>query len=215
MKSTKEVINGLARFGANPVKANNNSLKWCNGNREKCKALFIEIFKAVDKTITDFHYLEEYDEIIDWMTDTKGKGLLLTGGCGRGKSVIATGVIPVLLKMATNCVVRAVHAENFEKSCDITVEGMPKNSLNIDYLCATAYPIIDDIGVEVQLGYYGEKYEGVNRVLNVAEQRAKAVFITTNLSDKEIAKRYGVRTIDRLIRLCRFIEFKQDESLRR
>lgn len=214
MKNISTIISDLSKVGANPVKSNN-SLQWCNGNREECKALFVEIFKAVDNTISDFQYLGEYDEIVDWMTNTKGKGLLLTGGCGRGKSVIATGVIPVLLKMATNCVVRAVHAEHLERSCAPTVVGMPNKSLNIDYLCAISYPIIDDMGVEVQIGNYGERYEGINRVLNVAEQQAKAVFITTNLNGEEVMERYGLRTIDRLMHLCKVVKFKQDESLRK
>ena len=214
MANIANIISDLSKVGANPVKSNN-SLQWCNGNREECKALFIEIFKAVDNTITDFQYLEEYDEIVDWMTDTKGKGLLLAGGCGRGKSVVATGVIPVLLKMATNCTVRAVHAEQLERSCTPTVVGMPNKSVNMDYLCAVSFPIIDDMGVEVQVGNYGEKYEGINRVLNVAEQQAKAVFITTNLIGEDVMERYGMRTVDRLAHLCKIVKFKQGDSLRK
>jgi DNA replication protein DnaC len=149
------------------------------------------------------------------MTDTKGKGLLLAGGCGRGKSVVATGVIPVLLKMATNCTVRAIHAEQFERSCTPTVVGMPNKSVNLDYLCSASFPIIDDMGVEVQVGNYGEKYEGINRVLNVAEQQAKAVFITTNLNSEEVMERYGMRTFDRLKHLCKIVKFKQGDSLRK
>ena len=106
------IISSLGKNGSNLVRANN-SIKWCNGDRDKCKALFIEIFKAVDKTITEFQYLEEYDEVVNWMTDTKGKGLLLMGGCGKGKSIIATGVIPVLLKIATNCEVRPISTKEY------------------------------------------------------------------------------------------------------
>ena len=74
MNKIVSIIKDLNKVGVNPVKSNN-ALKWCKGNREACKNLFIEIFKAVDNTISDFQYLEEYDEIVDWMTDTKGKGL--------------------------------------------------------------------------------------------------------------------------------------------
>lgn len=214
MNKIVTIIKDLNKVGVNPVKSNN-ALKWCKGNREACKNLFIEIFKAVDNTISDFQYLEEYDEIVDWMTDTKGKGLLLTGGCGRGKSIIATGVIPVLLKMATNCAVRAVHAEHLDRPCTPTIEGMPNKPINIDYLCAVSYPIIDDIGVEVQIGGSGEKYEGVNRVINVAEQQAKAVFVTTNLNGEQIMERYGMRTVDRLAHLCKIVKFKHNDSLRK
>ena len=71
------------------------------------------------------------------------------------------------------------------------------------------------IGVEVQIGGYGEKYEGVNRVINVAEQRAKAVFVTTNLNGEQIMERYGMRTVDRLAHLCKIVKFKHNDSLRK
>ena len=85
----------------------------------------------------------------------------------------------------------------------------------MDYLCAVSFPIIDDMGVEVQVGNYGEKYEGINRVLNVAEQQAKAVFITTNLNGEDVMERYGMRTVDRLAHLCKIVKFKQGDSLRK
>ena len=33
-------------------------------------------------------WLKEYDEIVDWLTDNKGRGLLVYGNCGRGKTLI-------------------------------------------------------------------------------------------------------------------------------
>ena len=60
----------------------------------------MRIFCELDTTYDNPRYLPEYDEIVDWMVDTKDKGLLLMGDCGRGKSIIITGVIPVLLKLS-------------------------------------------------------------------------------------------------------------------
>ena len=117
--------------------------------------------------------------------------------------------------MATNLDTRAVHAEHFEKECRQTIMSMPAKSINIDYLCATAFPIIDEVGAEVQIGKYGEKYEGVQKVVNVAEQQSKAVFISTNLDGEELLRRYGARTVDRLNHLCRAVVFKDQDSLRK
>ena len=61
---------------------------WSWGDREFCTQLFQQIFKDVDHTFDIYHHLPEYDEIIDWMTNTDDKGLMLMGDCGRGKSVI-------------------------------------------------------------------------------------------------------------------------------
>lgn len=207
------IISSLGKNGSNLVRVNN-SLKWCNGDRDKCKALFIEIFKAVDKTITKFQYLEEYDEVVNWMTDTKGKGLLLMGGCGKGKSIIATGVIPVLLKIATNCEVRPISAEQLGTHCDPTIPTMPSKPINLDYLLATGYPIIDDMGAEAQIYYQGDKQEGVNLIIDAAERRIRPLFITTNLNVEQIYERYGARTNDRLSRLCEVIEFEGADSFR-
>ena len=72
-------------------------LSW--GDREMCDALFRTLFRRLDATIATYHHLPEYDEVIDWMHDTRGVGLLFIGDCGRGKSIITTGLVPVLLSM--------------------------------------------------------------------------------------------------------------------
>ena len=52
-----------------------------------CDALFRTLFRRLDATIATYHHLPEYDEVIDWMYDTRGVGLLLIGDCGRGKAL--------------------------------------------------------------------------------------------------------------------------------
>ena len=42
-------------------------------------------------------WLPDYDEIADWLSDNKGRGLLLVGISGLGKSVICQKILPVLL----------------------------------------------------------------------------------------------------------------------
>ena len=45
-------------------------------------------------------WLAEYDQIINWLTDNQGKGLLLIGPPGVGKSEICMKVIPLIFRMA-------------------------------------------------------------------------------------------------------------------
>ena len=87
------IIAQMKNSGHDPVRSRR-VYSW--GDRNTCQRLFIEIFQSVDKTATNFEFLPEYNAIIDWMTNTRGMGLLLTGDCGRGKSTILTGVVPVL-----------------------------------------------------------------------------------------------------------------------
>lgn len=84
---------------------------------------------------------------------------------------------------------------------------------NLDYLTRSAYPIIDELGVEPLINDYGEKYEGFNRIINAAERYLRPLFISTNLTEEQLLQRYGERTFDRLTRLCRIVEFC-GESLR-
>lgn len=189
-----------------------NPMSW--GNHEQCRRGFINIFREFDTTFEQYHHLPEYEEVIDWMTDTKDKGLLLMGDCGRGKSIIISGVIPVLLRMKRKYV-QVIHAQDMNKpalNSQIYYYGQ-RPETNLDYLLKTAYPIIDELGVENMANDYGEKTEGFNLIMNAAERYHRPIYATTNLDREQILNRYGERTLDRLSHLCLIVEFKGD-SLR-
>lgn len=187
-------------------------LSW--GSREHCERLFCEIFQHVDGSIRTYHHLPEYARVIDWMTDTKGRGLLMMGDCGRGKSIISTGVVPVLLAIK-DCHTVPVHADDFSKPYPFAAStaGCNPKMTNLDYLAWTPFPIIDELGVESLVNNYGEKSEGFNRVINAAERYLRPLFISTNLTKEELLGRYGERTFDRLSHLCLIVKFN-GESLR-
>mgnify|MGYP000604356884 CR=1 FL=1 len=58
------------------------------GTKEELTDMFIKAFKHYDQTVETYRHLPAYDEIIDWLVDTKGRGLMLMGECGLGKSTI-------------------------------------------------------------------------------------------------------------------------------
>ena len=189
-----------------------NRMSW--GDHEQCRRGFITIFREVDTTFDNYQHLLEYDEVIDWMTDTKDQGLLLMGDCGRGKSIIISGIVPVLLRLK-NRWIRAVHAQDLTKptpSAQVYYYGQ-RPETNLDYLLKTPFPIIDELGVESLVNDYGEKTEGFNLVMNVAERYHRHIFATTNLTEEQLLERSGERTRDRLSHLCRVVKFK-GESLR-
>ena len=179
------------------------------------RELFEEIFKAVDGTISYYRPLEEYYQVFSWMQNTEGKGLLLMGSCGRGKSVIASGVIPVLFRMK-GMILHPVHAQDMYKPTPqqpYLGRGQRPETW-MDFLQRTQFPIIDELGVEMQFNDYGEKCEGFNLVVNAAERYNRPMFITTNLTEEQILARYGERTLDRLSMLCKIVKFS-GESLRK
>lgn len=182
------------------VKTERNLQTFCFGDKKTCMYYFEMVFREVDKT-NSFCWLPEYEKIIDWMQDTKGKGLFLHGDCGRGKSTILCSVMPVLFHMFFKKTIIPVHADFLVSEYMRLVKNGFCN-------------MIDELGVEEQVTNYGEPFEPFNKIINAAEASTKLLFITTNLTPKQLLDRYGERTLDRIARLCKSIEFKGD-SLRK
>lgn len=141
-----------------------------------------------------------YRPIVDWMTDNKGKGLLMFGGCGLGKSVIGMYILPLLIKDVHKKVVNIFSAQELNKKIDEILK------LHIIY--------IDDIGTEDNLNSYGNKRMPFAELCDDAEKKGKLLILTTNLSIDELTERYGDRVVDRLIATTKAVPFAGD-SLRK
>ena len=141
-----------------------------------------------------------YRPIVDWMTDNKGKGLLMFGGCGLGKSVIGMYILPLLIKDVHKKVVNIFSAQELNKKIDEILK------LHIIY--------VDDIGTEDNLNSYGNKRMPFAELCDDAEKKGKLLILTTNLSIDELTERYGDRVVDRLIATIKAVPFTGD-SLRK
>jgi len=161
------------------------------GTKEELKEMFIKAFEYYDRTIDKYEHLPAYDEIIDWMVDTRGRGLMLMGECGLGKSTILNYVIPAIFKTKTNKVLRSVPAKE--------LAAVEKN--------VAPFIIIDDLGTESIKNDYGTKIDAVADAISYAEDSSKTLLITTNLSPKSLKERYDERTLDRL-RKCKVVIIK-------
>jgi len=168
------------------------------GSIEECAALFCEAFMLVDKTVTKYKHLPEYDEVIKWLSDTEGKGLFLLGNCGRGKSVILTGVLPLIFNAKKGKILKPITARKLHKVTEYK----------------TPFIVIDDIGTEEIVNDYGTKIDAVENAIFEAEDDLKMLLLTSNLDASSIKERYGERIYDRIKRLCKVV-FMRGESLRR
>ena len=168
------------------------------GTYEECLSLFIEAFKLVDKTVVEYRHLPEYDEIIKWMSDTQGKGLFLIGNCGRGKSIIITGVLPLIFNAKRGKILKPITARKLHKITEYP----------------TPFIVIDDIGTEEIINDYGTKIDAVENAIFEAEDDLKLLLLTSNLDAKAIKQRYGDRIYDRIKRLC-LVVFMKGDSLRK
>jgi len=161
------------------------------GVREEIKEMFIKSFEYYDRTVDKYEHLPAYDDIIDWMVDTKGRGLMLMGECGLGKSTILNYVIPAIFRTRTNKILRSVPAKE--------LGAVDRNK--------APFIIIDDLGTESIKNDYGTKIDAVADAISYAEDSSKTLLITTNLTPQALKERYDERTLDRL-RKCKVVIIK-------
>ena len=159
------------------------------GTKEELTEMFIKAFKHYDQTVQTYRHLPAYDQIIDWMVDTKGRGLIISGNCGLGKSTILNYVIPAIFRTKTKKTLRSVSAKDL-----VVMERTSKST--------PPFVIIDDLGTESIKNDYGTKIDAVVDYISYAEDNSKTLLITTNLKGEQLKARYDDRTLDRL-RKCK------------
>lgn len=145
-------------------------------------------------------WLSEYEQIAEWLSDNKGKGLLCIGNCGRGKTLICEKVIPVLLNHYCRKIVNCYDAQQMNSKLDEV------KRFHIIY--------IDDVGTENISVKYGEKRIAFAELVDEAEKKGKMLIITSNLSTDDIQLKYGERVLDRLKAITKVVLF-EGESLRK
>ena len=166
------------------------------GTKEELKEMFIKAFKYYDRTIDKYEHLHSYDEIIDWMVDTKRKGLILMGECGLGKSTILKYVIPAI----------------FHKTRGKVLNCIPAKELGQIDRNEKPFIVIDDLGTESIKNDFGTRVDYVADAISYAEDSSKTILTSTNLTPIQLQSKYDERTLDRL-RRCKVVKF-EGESLR-
>lgn len=147
-----------------------------------------------------FEWQPEYDQIVQWLSDNKGKGLFLFGDCGRGKSFLSRYVLPSIL---------LEHKDIVMKSYDIQ-----QVNRQIDELLTRRVLSIDDIGTEDISNVYGNRRLAFAEIMDAAEKYGKLLVISTNLTRDQVVEIYGKRVYERIIATTQRVEFK-GKSLRR
>ena len=143
---------------------------------------------------------ENYRPIVEWLEDNKGRGLLINGGCGLGKSLIGMRIIPILVNTACRKVVSIYRAQDLVSQPDAIL------SKHIIY--------IDDVGKEAVEVSYGNRTLRFPDIVDEAEKKGKLLMFSTNLSQEKIVEKYGERTVDRLRAITKKIVFR-GKSLRK
>lgn len=129
-----------------------------------------------------------------------GKGLLLYGGVGTGKTYIACMIANALIDKGCPVLVT-----NFARVLS-TLQGTFDKQEYLDSLNQFKLLIIDDLGIERDTGYAKEQ------VFNIIDSRYRAglpMIITTNLSIQKLATESDLadkRVYDRILERCYPIE---------
>lgn len=144
------------------------------------------------------NYANNFDEM-----RKSGKGLLLFGDCGTGKTFLAACIANALIDKGHPCLVT-----NFAKITN-TISGMFEGKQDfIDDLNRFSLLVIDDLATEANTEYRNEI------IFNVIDSRYRAglpMIITTNLTSKELKSSADIRKqriYSRLFECCIPVEVK-------
>lgn len=144
----------------------------------------------------------EYEEVAEWLTDNKGRGLWLCGECGRGKTLIGAKILPVLFNFY-----------HFPRKIITLYDAKDMNNVYND-IVKKHIIYIDDVGKESVEVSYGNRNLRFPDIVDEAEKKGKLLMFSTNLSQEKIVEKYGERTVDRLRAITKKIVFR-GKSLRK
>lgn len=125
-----------------------------------------------------------YAKVAEWMGDNHGKGLLLMGHSGLGKSTIAMQIMPLVIQAFYHLKVKTISAYDINN--------------DIDEVKKYKLLVVDDVGVESPYYNFGNRRDAFNEIVDAAEQNGRLLILTTNLNSEELLNKYGERTVDRL-----------------
>lgn len=152
-------------------------------------------------------WLDQYDKVSEWFANNNGKGLFLHGSSGRGKTLLAMKIFPVIFK-------HYIHLYDVLLVSANELNDYMKNPFDRTALKSRMPIIIDDVGVEYLTNDYGVKHDIFSELVDDAEKYGRLMILTTNFTLDEMNERYGSRTVDRLYAITKGIRF-EGESLRR
>ena len=150
-------------------------------------------FLSVQSPGAEMQWKSEYDSVGQWLENNQGKGLLLHGPCGLGKTLLARYCLPAIILKYARLIVNTFDTQDMNRDPE---KVLSKHLIGID-----------DFGTEDVSVAYGNKRMVLTEVLDMAEKKGKLLILTTNLSGDQIAKKYGARAYDRILSVTTRVRF--------
>lgn len=168
--------------------------------------MVVEGIKAYCKAKnTEPQWHDAYDQVVEWLMDNKGKGLLVYGDMGTGKSLLCRDIIPVILE-------KKYENLNNNTACKLINAYDMAHHGTEDLLGWSRFIMIDDVGVEEDFNNYGTRRCVFSEIVDYAEEHGAGLIITSNLNLQQMKDKYGVRTFDRLTALVKPVIFKGESK---
>ena len=169
-----------------------------------------------------------YERVARWiateMETPTGKGLLMVGGVGTGKTLMATRVLPGIVSSfcrpdsrvyggplrriydVATLTAYELPESGYEAWARKRMASMPRGRDIMEGVYALRMVTIDDMGAEFRSQYENDRMfafiDGLYRRRSVVK-----TVVTTNLTSKELIEKYGLRTCDRLLSMCDIVVF--------
>ena len=155
--------------------------------------------------IADAPTLEKLNLAAKWLSSSQKFGLVLYGNVGSGKTMLLNSLTQLFFRIGCfmphiisttaaelqRCFVQDQSAEGFY--------GVAKNSKIL---------LLDDLGCEPEnCIIYGTSYHPISEIIYHRYRNQLTTILTTNLTDSELASRYGPRIMDRLEESFDFIAY--------
>lgn len=148
------------------------------------------------------NYVDKFDKALD-----EGKGLLLLGNVGNGKTFAAACITNALIDKGYACMMT-----NFETISNVLQSCYEERYRFIDELNSFDLLVIDDLGSERNTEYMQKGV--VNTIIDNRYRSCKPMIITTNLTQEEFCNPQDVdskRIYSRLKEVCFPFECKEND----
>ena len=155
--------------------------------------------------VADAPTLDKLNLAAKWLSSSQKFGLVLYGNVGSGKTMLLNSLTQLFFRTGCfmphiisttaaelqRCFVQDQSAEGFY--------GVAKNSKIL---------LLDDLGCEPEnCIIYGTSYHPISEIIYHRYRNQLTTILTTNLTDNELASRYGPRIMDRLEESFDFIAY--------
>lgn len=153
--------------------------------------------------IADDGTMGKIQKVSKWLCKKEKPGLFLYGRCGTGKSILAQVIFKILSQGRPFGSCRMITAIDLQSSFKDLENGWLYESVKTE-----AVSIIDDLGCEpARCMIYGVDYQPIQDLFYHRYDKRLITVLSSNLDDKMITERYGLRVWDRIEEMYDRIQF--------